>query len=79
MNYRKILKHLRILQTISNEERQKKGLEKLGRGFFEAHRFNPFNPLSYVTIILTLVFGILMFGFIGFFDQTTTLNPFKWD
>ena len=79
MNFKKILKYLKILQTVSNEQRHKQGLKRLGRGFFEAHRFNPYNPLSYIAIIIILIVGILMFGFVGFWKETTTINPFMWD
>jgi hypothetical protein len=76
---RKILKFLRVTQTISNEERQKNGLEKLGRGYFEANRLNPYNPLSYILIIIVIIIGMLMYGFVGFFEETKNYNPFKWD
>lgn len=76
---RKTVKFLQIVQTVSNEERHAKGLKRLGRGFFQANRFNPYNPLSYIALILILIVGILMFGFVGFWKETTTLNPFKWD
>ena len=79
MDFRKILKYLQIVQTVSNEQRYKQGLKRLGRGYFEAHRLNPFNPLSYIALIIILIVGILMFGFVGFWKETTTLNPFRWD
>lgn len=79
MDFRKILRNLCILQTVSNEERYKKGLKRLGRGFFKANRFNPYNPLSYITLVIILVVGILMFGFYGFWREVSTTNPFKWD
>lgn len=41
-------------------------------------RLNPFNPLSYLTIIITLIVGILMFGFVGVWEETELKNPFKW-
>lgn len=75
----KILEFLQILQTVSNEERHKKGLKRLGRGYFEAHRFNPYNPLSYIALLIIIVIGILMFGFVGFWKETDTINPFKWN
>lgn len=75
----KILRFLRIIQTVSNEERHKKGLKRLGRGYFEAHRLNPYNPLSYITAILILVIGLLMFGVVGFWKEINNINPFKWD
>ena len=76
---RKALKFLKVIQTVSNDKRNKEGLKRLGRGYIEAHRLNPYNPLSYVTIIIGLLIGILMFGFYGFWKETDTKNPFKWD
>jgi hypothetical protein len=64
---------------VSNEERHKNGLKKLGRGFFNAHRLNPFNPLSYVVVALVISTLILLYGFVGMWEQTDIRNPFKWD
>ena len=76
MDFRKTLKYLRIVQTVSNEERHKNGLKRLGRGYFNAHRFNPYNPLSYVALIIILIVGILMFGFysLGICQNTKTFS-----
>ena len=79
MNLKKIFTRLQIVQTVSNEKRHEQGLKRLGRGYFEAHRFNPYNPLSYIVLIIILFVGILMFGFVGFWKETTIINPFKWD
>ena len=79
MNLKKILTRLQIVQTVSNEKRHEQGLKRLGRGYFEAHRFNPYNPLSYIVLFIILIVGISMFGFVGFWKETTTINPFKWD
>ena len=76
---KKLLKHLRIIQTASNEQRHKQGLKRLGRGYFEAHRFNPYNPLSYISLVVILVVGIIMFGFVGFWKEIDMYNPFKWN
>jgi hypothetical protein len=76
---RKLLKRLLIIQEISNEERYKQGLERLGRGFFEARRLNPFNPLSYITVVVAIIVGIVMFGFVGVWKEMDLKNPFKWD
>lgn len=76
---RKILKFLKIIQTVSNEQRHEQGFERLGRGFWEAHRINPYNPLSYIALIIIFVVGVLMFGFVGIWAQTDGKNPFKWD
>ena len=76
---KKILVKLRIIQTVSNEQRAKQGLKKLGRGYFNAYRFNPYNPFSYLALIIILIIGILMFGFVGFWKETDLSNPFKWN
>lgn len=72
---KKLLKFLFIIQEVSNEGRD----PQLGRGFFEARRLNPYNPLSYITVVLVLIVGILMFGFVGIWKETNLRNPFKWD
>ncbi len=46
--------------------------------FRKKRRLNPFNPLSYVTVVITLIVGILMFGFVGVWKETELKNPFKW-
>jgi hypothetical protein len=76
---RKVLKRLFILQEVDNEERHEQGLKRLGRGYFNAYRINPYNPLSYLTVGIILILGILMFGLVGFWKETTVLNPFRWD
>lgn len=67
---------LKILQKVSNEERSKKGLPKLGRGYFDAYRFNPKNPLSYLCVILIAVGGLIMYGVVGLYEKRQ--NPFLW-
>ena len=69
----KILKRLFILQEVSNESRE----PKLVRGFSTARRVNPYNPLSYVALILFIIGCIIMFGFVGIIEEIK--NPFKWD
>jgi hypothetical protein len=72
---RKILKFLLVLQVVSNKNRN----PKLGRGFSTAYRFNPYNPLSYATLAIMFLVGILMFGFVGFWKEVELTNPFKWN
>jgi len=72
---RKLLKRLLIIQEVSNKGRN----PQLGRGFFTARRLNPFNPLSYVTVIIAAIIGIVMFGFVGIWKEVESKNPFKWD
>jgi len=57
---REILNKLHVIQEIDNKDR------KLGRGFSTAVRLNPYNPLSYIAVVLIVIVGILMFGFVGF-------------
>lgn len=72
---RKILKWLFIVQEVSNKDMK----PHLGRSFFTAIRFNPYNPLSYLTLILIFVIGIIMFGVVGFWKEIDLVNPFKWN
>ena len=73
--FKKILKFLLILQEVSNKSRN----PKLGRGFLTAYRFNPYNPLSYIALVVIFVVGILMFGVVGFWREAELTNPFKWN
>jgi len=76
MNFNvKILKQLRVIQEIDNTKR----MDKLGRGFFVAKRLNPYNPLSYILIVLVLLASLIMMGVLGFINQVKAKNPFKWD
>ena len=72
---RKLLKQLNVIQEVSNEGRS----PRLGRGYFTAHRLNPFNPLSYIVFIIGFCFGILLFGIIGIWQEVDNKNPFKWN
>lgn len=72
---KKILIWLYIVQKYKN-----KGSEiKKGKGYLHAYRLNPFNPLSYITIIISLIIAIVLFGVIGFTKETNLRNPFKWN
>ena len=79
IDFRKILKYLKVVQVVSNEQRHKQGLKRLGSGYFNAHRFNPYNPISYIVLVIILIAGIIAFGFIGFWKETDLRNPFKWN
>lgn len=72
---KKVLKWLWILQVVSNRNRN----PKLGKGFFTAYRLNPLNPLSYVTLVVSVVFGIVLFGIVGVWKEAKSHNPFKWN
>ena len=72
---KKFLKAIGVIQEVSNKGRE----PKLGRGYFTARRLNPYNPLSYLTIVVVFIVGIIMFGFVGFWKEVDRKNPFKWD
>jgi len=42
-------------------------------------RFNPFHPLTYMVILLSLIVGLLMFGFVGLWKEVNWDElKFKW-
>ena len=73
----KIFLALKIVQIADNKKRNKQGLKRLGQGYFKAYRLNPLNPLSYICIGIAYPILLLMYGFVGIFEQM--VNPFKWD
>jgi membrane protein insertase Oxa1/YidC/SpoIIIJ len=73
---KELLKKLKVVQEVSNEQRHKAGLKRLGKGYFKAYRLNPFNPLSYMLVVITIPVIITMYGFIGAYEKA--MNPFKW-
>jgi len=68
---------LKILQIVSNQQRHKDGLKRLGNGHFEASRLNPYNPLSYILVLVITILLLLMYGFVGLFNEAK--NPFLWE
>ena len=68
---------LKIVQVVSNEQRHRDGLKRLGKGYFKAYRLNPFNPLSYILVVVIIPVLLLMCGFVGSFEKA--INPFRWD
>lgn len=67
---RKILKFLLIIQ-------EQKHKDPFNRGYVK-RRMNPFNPLTYISILAIIVVGFLMFGFIGFWKEVDLRDPFRW-
>lgn len=58
---RKIFETLSIIQI----KKQKDSLEHI----WTKRRLNPYNPLTYLVIILTFIIGLLLFGFVGFWKE----------
>ena len=68
---------IKVLQIVSNEQRKKQGLSKIGKGYFRAYRYNPLNPISYLIFILAIVYAIIV-SIIEVL-KTGLENPFKWN
>lgn len=45
-------------------------------GYQIHERLNPYNPLSYICLIIDFVFGIIMYGIVGYLKYKR--NPFKY-
>jgi hypothetical protein len=69
----KLLIYLRILQVKSVKDKR----DLLGKRYADVYRFNPYNPLSYITLIIVTLIGIICYGIIGWWDELG--NPFKWN
>jgi hypothetical protein len=68
---RKLLIALKIIQ-------EKKIKDPLGFTY-KQRRLNPYNPLTYLVIIYSFIIGLLMFGFIGFWNEVNWSDlKFKW-
>jgi len=78
MTFRKLIIKLRILQEKTYIPDEYKDLVHAKMFKRRVMRINPFNPLSYITLVLTFIVGIICFGVIGFWEQTDKTNPFKW-
>jgi len=66
-----ILIALKIIQ-------EKKIKDTLGFTYKQS-RLNPYNPLTYVVIICLFIIGLLMFGFVGFWNEVNWSElKFKW-
>jgi thiosulfate reductase cytochrome b subunit len=48
------------------------------RGEPKKRRINPYNPLSYITIVIVFISGLIMFGAVGIWKEIDLSNPFKW-
>jgi hypothetical protein len=41
-------------------------------------RLNPLNPLTYLFIVISFLYGLLIFGFVGIWKEMDFRNPFKY-
>jgi hypothetical protein len=67
----KLLRQLLILLWVIQEKNEPYTKPKL-------RRINPYNPLSYLCMIVVLVIGIALFGIIGVWKEMDFKQPFKW-
>ena len=66
----KLLKFLGIIQ-------HKKVAQPLG--FTTLYRLNPLNPLTYLSLVIVLIIGLLMYGFVGLWSKININEwKFKW-
>jgi len=72
--FQSIIIFLKITQTVSNENKR----PRLGRGYDNAMRMNPYNPLSYISIIIVGIIISVLNGVIGGYNYFK-INHFKWD
>jgi len=66
-NLRKLLLALWITEKI------------VGKYGYERHRLNPYNPLSYLLLVIVFISGIVCFGVVGFWREVDLKNPFKYN
>ena len=72
---KRILKFLYIYQEVSNKGRN----PYIGQGYSTAYRLNPYNPFSYILLLIVILIGFLLFGIIGFWNEIDRRNPFEWN
>ncbi len=68
--FKKLLKFLWIFQ-----EKKHKDTFNVTRKY---RRLNPFNPLTYIAIVIIILVGFLIFGLVGFWKEVDLRNPFRW-
>jgi hypothetical protein len=68
---KRLLISLKIIQ-------EKKIKDPLGVTY-KQRRLNPYNPLTYVVIICSLIIGLLMYGFVGLWNEVNWSElKFQW-
>lgn len=75
---RKFLIKILVIQVHNNESCKIEKCHKLGKGHSKSYRLNPYNPLSYVCLLLGSIICLIALGIIGFWRELDG-NPFKWD
>lgn len=63
------------LHTIRKDEKNR---WKPGNPRHLKMRMNPYNPLSYIVIVISIVVLFIMYGFKGTFEKVNLKTAFKW-
>ncbi len=45
---------------------------------YKQRRLNPYNPLSYIFLMILYTIGLFAYGIIGLIEQTEPIREFKW-
>lgn len=68
---RKFLTLIKVIQT--------KKITDSSQRMHTKKRLNPYNPLSYIALLIALIIGIIMFGFVGLWREVNIKEfMFKW-
>ncbi len=80
MTFRDFLYVIHVLQIKEVEVTliSKDGNERKVLGKRRWRRINPYHPISYLVIFCALIFALLLFGFVGMWEEIDFRNPFKW-
>lgn len=58
---------------------QEKKIKDAFNRTYTKRRFNPYNPLTYITLFILLIIGIFLYGIVGFWEQVNMNElKFKW-
>lgn len=67
---RKLLKYLYVIQEKTYDKKFRKAVKR---------RLNPYNPLTYLFIVIFLIVGVIMFGVVGLKNEINIDElKFKW-
>jgi uncharacterized membrane protein len=59
---------------------QEKKIKNAFNTTYTMRRFNPYNPLTYITLFVLLIIGICMYGIVGVWEQVNMDDlKFKWN
>jgi len=65
-----VLRFLCVLQDSKHIDSFKRSYTK--------QRMNPYNPLSYIIILVLIIVGIIMYGFVGVWKELRIKDMFRW-